>query len=875
MEKSIIIEWNCGKPEGKIAIVNGKLKECLIIYGKGTCKGEGAICFEDDNPCRIRLTFEEIDVSYSKKATIVAINLKENPFSFFLRDVSKAYPIFIPAYNVVVTDADDGRTYSEIRDSINAKGLRTSLQHIGSEKEESFEGAAAQTRKMRCQTWLGLSRDMRLFGIGFRADEGEWGDWIQPRYHGHEVGLPENDGQPVRYYYMMGRGIGSKANVHRFLEEGFLPILKGTVLDEGVNYHFTAFVTLEKSELNLNTLRGTHYLVADSFGHYYMHTDEQKRNRESLLDNEINRDEETVLYFRAEAANDSGIPKYAWFKSPTPQKGYLRVESTYEETSGFGCFSRERVYCLSRLNGNAMNQEETAVLLKPGEKAVFEFMLPHRPIPYERAILLAAQSFEKRLLGCINFWKSKLNGCADLRIPESHMNNAIKAGLLHLDIVAYGHEPAGTVAPTIGVYCPIGSESAPIIQFMDSMGWHDLAKRSIMYFLDKQHEDGFMQNFGGYMLETGAVLWSMGEHYRYTLDDEWLETVREKLLKSCDYILQWRNSNKREELRDKGYGMMEGKVADPEDQYRTFMLNGYSYLGLIRAAEMLSSCDPAQSVRIKQEAEEFKADILRAFAKSMGDSPVVPLENGTWCPTAAPWVEKRGPACLYADGGLNFTHGSFVLRDSLIGPLWLVMQEVIGPYDIAADFMLSYHSDLMYSDNVAFSQPYYSVHPWLHLKRGETKAFLKAYYHAFSGLADSETYTFWEHFYNLSPHKTHEEAWFLMQTRWMLYMEDKTTLKVFPGIPRAWMEKGKSVEINKAASYFGPVTAKAEFEAGTGKIKAKVECNTDRKPQTVEIRLPHPEGRKGIRASGGEYDSDREVIRIDDFGGYAEVIVEF
>ena len=39
-----------------------------------------------------------------------------------------------------------------------------------------------------------------------------------------------------------------------------------------------------------------------------------------------------------------------------------------------------------------------------------------------------------------------------------------------------------------------------------------------------------------------------------------------------------------------------------------------------------------------------------------------------------------------------------------------------------------------------------------------SSAFLKAYYNPFAGLADRETYTFWEHYFHASPHKTHEEA---------------------------------------------------------------------------------------------------------------------
>src|SRR5207249_4803557 len=149
---------------------------------------------------------------------------------------------------------------------------------------------------------------------------------------------------------------------------------------------------------------------------------------------------------------------------------------------------------------------------------------------------------------CAAYWHKKLEHGARLQLPEQRLDEMARAGLLHLDVVAYGLEPKGPLAACIGWYNPIGSESSPIIQFFDSMGWHDVAERSLQYFLDKQHDDGFIQNFSHYMLETGAALWSMGEHWRYTRDVAWLKRVAPKLLKSCDYIIRWRERNKRPEL---------------------------------------------------------------------------------------------------------------------------------------------------------------------------------------------------------------------------------------------------------------------------------------------------------------------------------------
>ena len=69
------------------------------------------------------------------------------------------------------------------------------------------------------------------------------------------------------YHFAYGRGEAClEALVERRLEEGVLPILHGLVDNEDVKYHFTTFASLERSPLTAETLRGTHFLVADGHG---------------------------------------------------------------------------------------------------------------------------------------------------------------------------------------------------------------------------------------------------------------------------------------------------------------------------------------------------------------------------------------------------------------------------------------------------------------------------------------------------------------------------------------------------------------------------------------------------------------------------------
>lgn len=805
--------------------------------------------------------------------TLVNVGVAPRGFTFRLSDVDARFPIYLPADRVVITESSDGRSYAEVVAAIRQRGTQTKLERIAQEPEASFASAAAAGREAKVQTWLGLSRDMRIF----RVDENL--ESFQPKFAGYDVRLPEVPQQPATYAFQFGRGWGSRETVTRQLDERVLPILRGRIEDEAVVYDVTLFASLERSPLTAGTLRGTDYLVADAHGHGHMFTPAQAAAEKERHDAELNAAEEVVLYVRAIATNRGSTPQYALWKTATPALATpvspKLPEWGFESATGFGTFASGRVFAVSKLNGAPLPAEETSVFLPPGGTAVLEFFVPHRPVERARALALSRQSFDQRLGEARDFWRRKLQSAAQWQLPEPRIQQMAQAGLLHLDLVAYGREPRAPLLPAIGLYTAIGSESAPIIQFMDSMGWHDTAARALDFFLEKQHDDGFIQNFNGYMLETGAVLWTMGEHYRYTRDDAWLERVHPRVTKAWHYLRAWRQRNLQPALAGNGYGMLDGKTADPDDPYRSFMLNGYAYLGLARTAELLRRIAPDESAQCLAEATQLQHDIRATLAALMERSPVVPLGDGTWSRSAPPWSNYRGPVMLHADGGRWFTHGSMTARDSLLGPLYLVFQEVLSPREPMAEEILATHSELMTRDNVAFSQPYYSRHPWVHLQRGETKAFLRAWYGAVATMADRGTYTFTEHFFPVSAHKTHEEAWFLMETRWMLYLEDGDTLRLFAGAPRAYFRPGATVAVTGAASYFGPLSFSAAVASDGRSIHVTIDCPGDRRPHAISLRVPHPTNHPAIAVEGGTYTAEKETVRIDAFTGHADVTLNF
>lgn len=859
---SIALVWRDAPDQVSFRVTGGRLADGPVQNLPGRC-------------LRQEFTVQDAQLGLGANATRIEVSAGAVRFAFFLRDVCAATPMLIAVYGVAVLPAADARTYAGVVAEVADRGLLTVGQRIESEPDETFPAACAATRDMRCPIWLGVSRDVRIFSVHFDENPGYWG-YIEPRWHSRWPGYPD---ARLRYSFVLGKGAACAVDIRRWIEDDRLPILHSVQRDGEVEYHLTGFATLETGPLCETALRGTHWLAAYAHTGGNMLTDAEKQHYEGdLKAAEIDTPPgQIVCWLRIEACNTASVPRYAWFRGWQIRPARKGQEPAYDAATGQ---VRDpltgRCYAMQLVGGQPMPQEEMAVLLQPGQTVTLDLITPNQPIEAERAAAFVRQPFADHYAAVQSFWRARLTSAAQVRVPEPAIDQRVAAGLLHCDLVALGLREEGPLLATIGWYAPIGSESSPIIQFFDSIGWHDRARRSLEFFLERQREDGFIQTFGGYELETGPVLWSMGEHFRYTRDVEWVRRHRAKIVKACDFLIAWRQRNRKPELEGRGYGMLDGKVADPNDKTRSFMLNALSHVGLKRAAEMLAAVDPDAARRIGAEAAGLREDIRRGFIDTASRSPVVPLGDGTWVPSFAPWPEYPGPLSLYVEGGKWFTHGAFISRDSIIGPIYLTLGEVFDADELPMTLLLTAHQELMTHRNAALTQPYYCRHDLMHLQRGEVRQFLKTYYNQMAALQDRQTYTFWEHYYHASEHKTHEEGWFLMQTRWMLWRERSLqALELFGGIPRAWLYPGAVIALDRVASWFGPLSVRLDVDTSGNTVTVNIRALSTRRPEQVTIRVPHPQGKPARHVTGGTYDVSRERVTINAFTGTATVHLTF
>ena len=188
LSKKVYLLWHNCKPEGEITVSNGKASSLKIVCGEGSCSNF-QFKFLNESECRLELTVDEALIGEGACPTIIHVKTLKNPFSFFLRDINSKYPVYIPEYNVIVTDNDDQRSYEQISNEIESRGTLSKLEKIENELEESFENASQYTRNLQCVTWLGLSRDIRMFEVGFRTTShpNEVWDWIKPKYHNRDI----------------------------------------------------------------------------------------------------------------------------------------------------------------------------------------------------------------------------------------------------------------------------------------------------------------------------------------------------------------------------------------------------------------------------------------------------------------------------------------------------------------------------------------------------------------------------------------------------------------------------------------------------------------------------------------------------------------
>lgn len=651
-------------------------------------------------------------------------------------------------------------------------------------------------------------------------------------------------------------GEGNATNLTRQLDGGWLPIPVIEVRQGGVTYRQRAFVAPADSPGDSPARWGRRSVCVVEF----------------VITNELGRPAEPALTLHFHVPGE-GAPQLV-----TKPVGWQIV--TGKTRLGF-IAGRSVEPLVAEVAEGRLRLTGT---LPPGAASRCVVLLPTDPdtrlgalgVPYLRGALET-------------YWRAVLAKGALVETPDALLNNLIRSSLVRCWIAARSEAHGARLAPWIAAmaYGPLESEAHSIIRGMDLLGHEEFARRALDFFVHRYTPEGFLTT-GYTTFGTAWHLWTLGEHYAWTHDRDWLQQIAPEVARVCRWIIRQTEKTKKLDARGQPlpeYGLMPpGVLADWNAYAYHFAMNGYYMAALREVGRALQDIGHPDAELFLQHATELRRNVLRAYAWTQARSPALPLRDGTWIPHYPSQVHSPGALADFfpgEDAGRSWCY------DVELGAHQLVPAGVLSARGREVERMLDHMEDVQFLSEGWFDypaamnradwfnlggfskvQPYYTRNAEIYAMRDDPKPFVRSYFNTLASLLNPEVLTFWEHFHHHGAwDKTHETGYFLQQTRFMLAMEHGAELRLAPLIPSHWLREGGVVGAQRLPTRFGPVSFRIVSHLREGYIAARIEAPRRTPPDSVVLRLRHPEGRplRRVIVNGREharFDRAHEEIRL-------------
>ncbi len=799
--------------------------------------------------------------------TIVTVRSQFRPFSFSADEVAGGERILVDDLGVLATRGDDTISLAEYRDLRREYAGKTVYDRVRDEPEQTLARAWNDMPLKRPLYFVhglpGNRNAMRQDADGtIRLAAAS--RWFKDFPSSKDASRKLWDGSVHEYGFTFGFP-QSPLSGNRSLEGGYLPLLR-TCWQEGP-FFYEQSTFLDKLDGDLNSIR---------------------------------LDDPTVLRMRVRVVNTSGKETgtaHLYFQTAPPEqekaavpreKLYFaddRILATYQ--------GKPRLRYLINTGGRGeLSNDASGVLwrleLGPGESHDLYFAIPSITLESDAEIeSLRKEEFDADSRRICEYWKRITSSGTEVITPEPWLNDFYKAHARHLFINCYKELNSDLLHAHVGTfdYGVYPSESVMMISDLDRRGYHREAQKNLDAFLHYQGTVLFLGNFkskegllygagghetGNYNKSHGYVMWAMAEHWSMTRDRQWMEAAAPKLVKACDWVIRERQATKKlnsDGSRPLEYGVLpEGSLEDVTDFWHWLATNSATVWGFQHLADALADFGHPEAARLQKEAEAFRLDVMRSFNEARILAPVVRLRDGKYVP--------KFPARLYERGR---SHGW--VRETAEGPMFLLYYRLISPEAPEAKWILEDYEDNLYiSDQYGYSIPAFDQFwfsrggfsmqanlldgPPPYLYRDEIKHYLRAYFNPFASAFYPEIRMCNEHSlpelgYPRGDHfKTSDEAQSTFWLRLMFVHEQGDELFLGQAIPRYWLAQNRTVGIERAASYFGPLSLRMTPNADASEIKVVLVPPMRNPPKTIYLRLRHPleKSIQSVTVNGRKYD---------------------
>ncbi|HOW68241.1 MAG TPA: NPCBM/NEW2 domain-containing protein [Candidatus Paceibacterota bacterium] len=770
--------------------------------------------------------------------TLIQFRLPAGHVGVSLTDLLSHRSVYVPSHGlfVALTDSDPSQTLKENQENRptlsqykrRIAGQKTILEQVRQLPDQTLAQAMAKTHhdtQREGPVMLSLACDnlkfvLERFGtLRFPSTTNIQEDWLknaaqlEPRF-----------------------GDGTRDRFERRLEGDWLPIPVITVERGGIVYSQRTFVS-----------------PCDDPG-----SDPARLNRPSLCVVEFN-----LKNTRSEATDARLELQFKPSIPPALSLHWERVPSPHG------------VIQLGPITARIVGEDSGPLEIRPeGQAVILAGGLP--PNGNARCAVFLGQSNEgnlrmadvARLRRAIEgYWRAALAGAAQIETPNEFLNHIIRSSQVRCLIAARNESNGERIAPWIAAmsYGPLESEAHSVIRGMAFLGHDEFARRALDYFIHRYHTNGFLTT-GYTTFGTAWHLWTLGECFELNRSTDWLQKRMPELRRTGDWIL--RQIDKTRPLMDGNQpapeaGLMPpGVMADWNAFAYHFMMNGYYHAALRELSRMLESVhDSASAALFDERARQLARAIREAYGWTQGQSPALPLRDGTWIPHYPSQVHSPGKLAGFFPGD---DAGRSWAYDVELGAHQLAPSRVFDANETEVSRMLDHMEDVQFLGEGWFDypaaaneqdwfnlggfakvQPYYARNAEIYALRNDVKPFIRSYFNSIASLLNPEVLTFWEHFRHSGAwDKTHETGYFLHQTRQMLVQERGSELWLLPLIPGAWLEDGAQLNVSKAPSRFGTLGFRLRSRIAQGCVDVRIDPPTRLTPPFVVLRLRHPGDRK-------------------------------
>ena len=397
----------------------------------------------------------------------------------------------------------------------------------------------------------------------------------------------------------------------------------------------------------------------------------------------------------------------------------------------------------------------------------------------------------------------------------------------------------------------------------------------------------------------GSMLFAMAQHYLLTGDKTWLRAHQTNFVAAGEWVERQRRQWSEKVGKDSwSAGLIPpcelGDYADWRSLYQTSL---FYWRGLQAAGEALREVEPARGNKLLRQAAEFRSSIQRAVDRSVTQSPVIRVRDGTYRRYIPPQPYLRG-MCDQIANPFGGAHAGTLVMDGDLGAVSLGLG-VLGANDARLDETLDVLEDVIYQDNWVVrkharernpSQPDnwftiggyyyqcgYSQSALAHLNRDDAPNFLRSMFNQYAADIDPQKgYQFREHPNRTGEgnggDKTFEAAAFLERMRAMFVMEDDQCLWLARATPRAWLEQGKRIAVRNAPTKFGPVSYEMVSQTQSNSIIVTIDLPSRHAPKSLLLRLRHPQAAslRSVLVDGKtwkRFDARQETIQLEGLKG--------